>query len=402
VKSCPWEEVALPASAVVSVLNTNAGIAAPVWGSRTPNGAATSTLEQFAFFETFLDFDQLGLGPNCPGFAVASAKARASTSIDAALHDLAGPFPIDLNTCGKITIIKDTVPSPDPQDFHYTTSGGLSTDAAGFDLDDDANATLSNTREFNNQTPGTFVVTEGTVTGYALTNLTCGTVTGAGTSVNIDLATRKVTITLGNLGEVTCTFENQPQKGAIKLTKTGKDARCTAAGVPHAACTGPGTAVLSGASFSIKQGGTGIPNSPFTTNASGVVCVDNLAFGTYAVKEESAPSGYKADDTASTNITVDNTAACSDATYVGESKAYTNTPLSSVRVIFTSLAGAGVTTSQIVCKQGTTVVPAVSENGTGDTDPPATPNRDDTDETFGNGTSSLEPGVYTCTIDIDP
>jgi hypothetical protein len=69
-------------------------------------------------------------------------------------------------------------------------------------------------------------------------------------------------------------------------------------------------------------------------------------------------------------------------------------------VKFTSLAGAGKTTAQIVCKQGNTVVAAQSENGGNDDE--TTPVRDDTDETFGNGTSTLVPGVYTCTVDIDP
>jgi hypothetical protein len=69
-------------------------------------------------------------------------------------------------------------------------------------------------------------------------------------------------------------------------------------------------------------------------------------------------------------------------------------------VKFTSLAGAGVTTSQIVCKQGATVIAANTENGSDDNE--GAPVRDDTDETFGNGTSTLVPGVYDCRIDIDP
>jgi hypothetical protein len=78
------------------------------------------------------------------------------------------------------------------------------------------------------------------------------------------------------------------------------------------------------------------------------------------------------------------------------------------------LAGSGVTTSQISCKDSSNViVPAVSENGSNaDAFPPTLASRDDTDETFGNGAATqvngvpahttLTPGVYTCTIDIDP
>src|SRR4029078_12275134 len=48
---------------------------------------------------------------------------------------------------GSVTIIKDAVTN-DPQDFSFTTTGGLS--PATFSLDDDADPTLSNTRLFAN------------------------------------------------------------------------------------------------------------------------------------------------------------------------------------------------------------------------------------------------------------
>ena len=47
--------------------------------------------------------------------------------------------------------MKDSLPD-DPQDFSFTAGGGLS--PAGFQLDDDANATLSNTRTFSDVVPG--------------------------------------------------------------------------------------------------------------------------------------------------------------------------------------------------------------------------------------------------------
>ena len=149
-------------------------------------------------------------------------------------------------------------------------------------------------------------------------------------------------------GVVTCTYTNDQQLGAIKITKTGADKSCTGSPLP-AGCSAPGVRLLSGASFSIKVGTTGITGSPFTTNANGVVCVDNLAFGPYNVKEESPPTGYASDDTGTTVITVDNNAKCSDATFVGETKTYTNTPLSDIRVLFNSKAGVGVTTATIQC-----------------------------------------------------
>ncbi len=144
---------------------------------------------------------------------------------------------------------------------------------------------------------------------------------------------------------------------------------------------------------------------------------------------------------------------------------FINIPLSQIRVIFTSLGGANVTKASIVCADSTpATVPANSENGdpelaiTGNTaaNPTvvttsaahglidgdvvqiigsnSTPSIDgtfivdeltpttfsipvnvtvagsagtvkpfdDTDETFGNGTTTLLPGTYTCTVVIDP
>ena len=389
-RPCPWEEIAPPTSAggvptVIAAVNSNEVPAGP-WGSRLPNGDATATIPPGGWFEASLDLDALGFPPSCPGFGTASAKSRASgSSVTSALTDLAGPFDIDLNTCGKITIIKDTVPSPDPQDFSYSTTGGLS--PASFSLDDDSNATLSNTQVYNNVTPGSYTVTEGSVTGYVLTSLTC-VATGVGSSGAQDATDPfKANIVVGNLGDVTCTYVNTLQQGAIKITKRSIK----------------GNAPLAGATFSIKQGGDHISGSPFTTDASGIVCVDGLNFGSYDVKEESAPTGYKIDDPSTHTVVVDNNADCSDDPFGGETTdlTFTDTPLSTIQVKFTSLAGPGVTASQISCS------PVATGDEDGAADNSGGPNQDqpvfdDLDETIGNGTSTLVPGTYTCTIIVDP
>src|SRR4029079_8362107 len=67
---------------------------------------------------------------------------------------------------GSITIIKDAVPN-DAQNF------GFSGDLGAFSLDDDADATLQNSQTFSNLVPGSFAVTEGAVTGWDLTALSC-------------------------------------------------------------------------------------------------------------------------------------------------------------------------------------------------------------------------------------
>ena len=67
------------------------------------------------------------------------------------------PAPSPTRARGSITIVKDAVPD-DAQDFAFTTGGaGL---PASFSLDDDADATLSNTRTFTNLAPGGYSVTE--------------------------------------------------------------------------------------------------------------------------------------------------------------------------------------------------------------------------------------------------
>ncbi len=52
---------------------------------------------------------------------------------------------------GRIVVVKDATPD-DPQDFTFTTGGGLS--PASFQLDDDANPTLSNTQTITNVAVG--------------------------------------------------------------------------------------------------------------------------------------------------------------------------------------------------------------------------------------------------------
>jgi hypothetical protein len=347
---------------------------------------------------------------------------------------------------GSLTIIKDTVPD-DGTDFVYTTSANLT----GFSLDDDANATLSNTKAFNNLSNGVLrTVTETTNPNYALSNIVCTGQTGSTVAIGTDADTAfnagdaQVSVTLANGEDVTCTYTNTLQLGAIKITKTSTK----------------GSTGLDGVEFSITRDGNAIAGSPFTTANGGIVCVESLNFADYVVTETDAPDGWLINDTTGHTITVDNNAKCSDDPFVGETIAFSDTPLSSFQILFTSLAGPGVTRANISCD-----VPAVEENGAPDTltitdisvaaqtvittstshgltsgdkvniagsnsDPSVnglhtvtvlTPTTfripvevidggdagtvtpyDDTDETFGNGETGLVPGKYTCTIDIDP
>jgi cysteine-rich repeat protein len=112
-----------------------------------------------------------------------------------------GPSIVDCESStgqGIVVITKNTIPD-DAQDFAFT--GGL----GSFSLDDDANETLSNTRTFNNQSIGSFAVTESSVTGWNLTGLMC---TDPDSETTTSLETRTATIDLDEAEVVSCLYTN--------------------------------------------------------------------------------------------------------------------------------------------------------------------------------------------------
>jgi uncharacterized surface anchored protein len=177
-------------------------------------------------------------------------------------------------------------------------------------------------------------------------------------------------------GSATCLYTNKQQLGAIKITKTSSKT------------ANP----ISGVTFSITKGGTAIAGSPFTTNANGVICVDNLAFGDYVVTETGAPDGWAIDDTTGHTVTVDNNATCG-ASFAGETIGFTDTPLADVRVQFRD-GGSGETHLQT----GTTLT---CDNTTGTSSDADAAGWDDTHTVSGIKVDSHTVTV-TCTIVIDP
>ena len=123
---------------------------------------------------------------------------------------------IDLARFGTITIIKDTVPNS-ARDFSFTTIG---TGLTAFSLDDDGDATLSNTKIFSNVTPGSYSVIESAATGYSLTGLNCVDPT---TNSSVDFVNRTASINLGAGENITCTFTNTKVAPTIDVTKTADD-----------------------------------------------------------------------------------------------------------------------------------------------------------------------------------
>ncbi len=214
---------------------------------------------------------------------------------------------------------------------------------------------------------GSYTITEGAnPAGFAFNNASC-VVTGSATqSVTGKVAT--VGIVAGG-DTVTCTYVNDQQLGAIKITKTSSKG------------ANPG---LPGATFSITGPG-GYSNS-VTTGVGGVVCVDGLTFGTYSVTETAPPTGYSIDDATAHDVVVGTNADCDDASGQATFGA-TDTPLADIQVNFRD-GGSGATSATITCDNGT--------NGTNST---TAATGWDTSLTV---TGIKAPTIIHCTIDIDP
>jgi hypothetical protein len=365
--SPPCWSVAQTLGAGVAEARVNTSLVGEVDDDLAPNGSETLGLNEFG--EAGIDLTDAGVFPagQCRsfgnGFAVSRTSGEAST---AQMKDLVGPGNVDISNCGQITIIKRTNPRGVDQDFSFTSTiagtelvCAADTTPASFTLNDDAGVdNADNTEDCTSVPAGNYTVTEGAdPAGFVFESLTC-TAEGAGTSVTT--SGKVASITMAGDGKVTCVYVNQQQLGAIKVTKTRK----------HAA-DGPGDHPHAGVSFTVN----GVTKQ---TDATGVACFDGLSFGTYTV-HETVPAGYHVDGN-DKQVTVDNNASCADATYVGETVSFHNTPLTDITVSVNSQVDGGTSSTVTGCVSFTT-----GANGDG------------------SGTASdLEPGTYTCTVVIDP
>jgi Prealbumin-like fold domain len=370
----------------------------PCWGNRVnlsvagfAEGAVNSvtvndpianvSLPANTFGEAAINLTAAGVFPagTCEALGSVFLKSRASASFPAEVKDFVAPQPVNISNCGAITVIKHTNPRGVDQAFSYTSNlkpnasaGGVAgVDAQGnFSLNDKGNTTgdsTLNTVSESDLQAGSYTVTEGAnPTGFAFDKVTC---TGGTTSIS----GKVVSITLAPNDNVICTYINNQQLGAIKITKTSTK----------------GDAPLAGAVFTI----TG-PNSfskDVTSGSDGTVCTDGLTFGAYTVKEKSAPTGYKINDTTTHNVDVNVNAKCADASFAGVELSFSDTPLTTLVVTATGEASpAGTTNSQITCTG--------PEPGTSDIGNSPTANTDPATMTA----QHLEPGTYNCTVVIDP
>jgi hypothetical protein len=353
----------------------------PCWGTRVPLGASVAAgsintlaisdtdsdglgaMSARTFGEASIDFDALtggGGNPQCTAFGSAYLKSRSSDSFTAALKDFIAPEAVNISNCGSIKIHKvdDGSPPSDLAGAKFKLVNDVApTGCANIGPEDTQVGAICTTDSnglctFQNVFQGNYLVIE------------------TQAPVGFDLATpscQPVTVVADQ--EVSVTFIDPRQRGAIQVTKTRK----------HAA-DGTGDHPQAGVDFSITVNGSTVTQ---TTDANGVACFDNLLFGSYTV-HESTPAGYQGE--ADKTVVVDNKASCAGSPYVGETTTFHNTPLSNITVSFESQVSGG-TAAKISC------------TGLLATPPDGTPNAfDDTSETF----KDLVPGTYNCTVVIDP
>jgi hypothetical protein len=437
--------------------NPPAGVVVDPIAPNAPRNLSTRTFGEAAINLT----DSLILPSNtCASFGSAYLKSRSSDSFTAALKDFIAPIPVNISNCGKIIVRKVTDPSPDPSDpdasFGFTLTGGPSNLNQSFSLSNgqshdsgdlfagngyaaaevnvpsgwtllggtcDDGSPVGNidvsvgetvTCTFTNQARGNIIVEKVTSDGSGAFNFTSGTLTpsaftltttaagAAGkdsksflslspgtydvaetvpagwnnTSATCDDGSAPGSIGLSAGETVTCTFVNAREKGAILITKTRKHAASGAGNHPH-----------QGVTFTVTGGELPAGGVTVVTDALGQGCVGGLVLSSFAgvgnyTVTETVPDGYSGE--AAKIVTVDNEAACADDPYLGESVSFLNTPLTDLSVSVDSQVPGG-TSSDIECKLGSTVVGSA---GPGDD--------------LNLDLEDLEPGVYVCTVDIDP
>jgi hypothetical protein len=260
---------------------------------------------------------------------------------------------------GQIHIVKQTIPSGSSQSFSFTTTTNATTLApAAFSLTGQMGF---NEQDYTNLVPGTYTASEGSTVGWDLTGLSC---VGTGGSGSVSTATATFNLPAG--GNITCTFTNTQEHGALKIVKTSSKAAATPLANATFMITGPG----------------GYMNS-VTTGSDGTVCVDGLVVGDYSITETAAPTGYAIDNPNAVIATISGNSTCAGTPVT---KTFTDTPLTDVTATATSEVPGG-TSSTITCVDG-------NSKGIGNSP-----------QSGGSATvtaPALTPGIYTCTINIDP
>jgi hypothetical protein len=372
---CWGDHITLNSAISEGAINSDAVVDPIQTGAANPCPSAGCLAGTFG--ETAINLTGAGVfgTSGCQTFASTFLSSRSSASFTAEKKDFVAPVPTTISNCGRVTIIKNTDPRGLDQNFSYTSNVTGTTAAdptssacptGSYNLNDGSASTNTNDC-FNVPAGNNYAVTEGAnPAGFAFESLTC-TADGGGSYV-VNGETANITVIPDS--HITCTFVNQQQLGAIKITKTSSKG------------THPG---LAGAVFHIT--GPNGYSSDATTLAGGTICVGSLGFGTYSVTETVPPTGYVIDDTSAHSVVVSQNSTCGDgheATFRA-----TDTPTSDIQVRFRD--GGSVTTSATIS----------CDNATG-TSSTADTNLWDKTLTVTGIQVNPSPITVTCTIVIDP
>ena len=218
------------------------------------------------FFEGGINLTAVYGGSALPCFSSFLTNTRTSQAVKADLKDFAFG---GLNTCGKITIVKDAQPN-DGQGFSFTAGEGLA--PATFTLTDNGDANAAK-KVFDKLHPGSYTITETNIpAGWNLSGVSCET-SGSGTSVS-PVDNGAITVTLGLSGNVTCTYVNK------------RNPRLTV--VKHVVNNNGGNA--SAANWTMNVAG---PSASSFAGAESPGVTKDVGAGSYTVTETGGPaSGY--------------------------------------------------------------------------------------------------------------
>jgi hypothetical protein len=262
-------------------------------GSNKCASGSRVTLETNQFFEGHLNLTNI-FGANVPCFSTFISETRSSAEFSATLKDFSGG---EFDTCGQLTVCKQTDPDGATTEFDYTTEGL----GGAFTLVDDE------CKVFGPLPPGNYDVTETDPTledpPFDFVEVLCEDDNGAIGTSTITIDDRHVDIELGTLDEVTCTYYNR-QRGSILVRKEDEDGGL----LPGACFTfDPDPEDGTSAAVEVCDGDT----ADQADGDDGLVCIDNVVFGDYDITETQAPPGYEGDGSTKT-VTVDSPSNCAD------------------------------------------------------------------------------------------
>jgi hypothetical protein len=370
-------------------------------------------LSAFTFGEASIDTDQLFGTADCRSFGSVYLKSRASDTDNTAGKDLIAPEPVSVTNCGTV-LVKKTDNAGPPANLLAGASFKIEKGkvVAGVENNEDTIPASSRAGFYCigdiklDSAASTHKVTETAApTGYDPPNPAFQNITVSNTQLCADRLA--ATIPDANV-QVDVTFMDTPQLGAIKIVKQAKDKNCanasSSSGSTLLKCTGTASvALLSEATFQICTNPGPYSTTPCTvagtaTTSSadstfGTACVGGLPSGTgttYYVHETGSGSTDFGADATDQSVTLTGNSTC-PSPGAGNTKTFTDKPLSKIQVKFFSSAGTGITVATIACKKpdGTTISPDSAANGT--------------DQSYSNlpynGSISEH---YTCEVNIDP